>query len=173
MCGFCGFTGQIASPEEILESMKNKIIHRGPDSDGSHLDDGIAMGFRRLSFVDLEGGSQPIYNETRDMVITFNGEIYNHRELREELEAKGHVMGRSRLRSAVCPRKYISPPAARRAPTLACAVPLTSTDIKRAVSSRPRSNTRQPSTPQSSLLRTALTWFSLRRMQPATSRPRC
>ena len=79
MCGFCGFTGQIASPEEILESMKNKIIHRGPDSDGSHLDDGIAMGFRRLSFVDLEGGSQPIYNETRDMVITFNGEIYNHR----------------------------------------------------------------------------------------------
>ena len=44
MCGFCGFTGQIASPEEILESMKNKIIHRGPDSDGSHLDDGIAMG---------------------------------------------------------------------------------------------------------------------------------
>lgn len=50
-------------------------------------------GFRRLSFVDLEGGSQPIYNETRDMVITFNGEIYNHRELREELEAKGHVMG--------------------------------------------------------------------------------
>lgn len=71
MCGFCGFTGQIASPEEILESMKNKIIHRGPDSDGSHLDDGIAMGFRRLSFVDLEGGSQPIYNETRDMVITF------------------------------------------------------------------------------------------------------
>ena len=48
MCGFCGFTGQIASPEEILESMKNKIIHRGPDSDGSHLDDGIAMGFRRL-----------------------------------------------------------------------------------------------------------------------------
>ncbi len=47
---FCGFTGQIASPEEILESMKNKIIHRGPDSDGSHLDNGIAMGFRRLSF---------------------------------------------------------------------------------------------------------------------------
>lgn len=92
MCGFCGFTGQIATPEEILEKMKNKIIHRGPDSGGSHLDEGIAMGFRRLSFVDLEGGSQPIYNETRDMVITFNGEIYNHHEIREELEAKGHVM---------------------------------------------------------------------------------
>ena len=93
MCGFCGFTGQIATPEEILEKMKNKIIHRGPDSGGSHIDNGIAMGFRRLSFVDLEGGHQPIYNETRDMVITFNGEIYNHQEIREELEAKGHVMG--------------------------------------------------------------------------------
>lgn len=92
MCGFCGFTGQIASPEEILEKMKNKIIHRGPDSGGSHYDDGIAMGFRRLSFLDLEGGHQPIYNETKDMVITFNGEIYNHQEIREELEAKGHVM---------------------------------------------------------------------------------
>ena len=92
MCGFCGFTGQIASPEEILEKMKNKIIHRGPDSGGSHYDDGIAMGFRRLSFLDLEGGHQPIYNETKDMVITFNGEIYNHQEIREELEARGHVM---------------------------------------------------------------------------------
>lgn len=93
MCGFCGFTGQIATPEEILEKMKNKIIHRGPDSSGSHIDNGIAMGFRRLSFLDLEGGHQPIYNETKDMVITFNGEIYNHQEIREELEAKGHVMG--------------------------------------------------------------------------------
>lgn len=92
MCGFCGFTGQIAAPEEILEKMNNKIIHRGPDSSGSHIDTGIAMGFRRLSFVDLEGGHQPIYNETRDMVITFNGEIYNHHEIREELIAKGHVM---------------------------------------------------------------------------------
>lgn len=93
MCGFCGFTGQIASPEEILERMKNKIIHRGPDSGGSHIDTDIAMGFRRLSFLDLEGGNQPIYNETKDMVITFNGEIYNHQEIREELESKGHVMG--------------------------------------------------------------------------------
>ncbi|MBQ2412540.1 MAG: asparagine synthase (glutamine-hydrolyzing) [Anaerotignum sp.] len=93
MCGFCGFTGQIATPEEILEKMKNKIVHRGPDSGGSHIENGIAMGFRRLSFLDLEGGHQPIYNETKDMVITFNGEIYNHQEIREELIAKGHVMG--------------------------------------------------------------------------------
>ena len=92
MCGICGFTGRLATSEEILERMKSKIIHRGPDSGGSHIDSGVSMGFRRLSLIDLEGGHQPIYNETRDMVITFNGEIYNHLELREELIAKGHVM---------------------------------------------------------------------------------
>ncbi len=93
MCGFSGFTGEIASREEILTRMNDKIIHRGPDSCGTHIGDGIAMGFRRLSFVDIENGGQPIYNESKDMVITFNGEIYNHKELREELLAKGHVMG--------------------------------------------------------------------------------
>jgi len=93
MCGICGFTGRLANSEEILENMKNKIIHRGPDSGGSYIDDGVSMGFRRLSIIDLEGGHQPIYNETRDMVITFNGEIYNYQELREDLIAKAHVMG--------------------------------------------------------------------------------
>ena len=93
MCGICGFTGAIAKGNEILEIMKNKIIHRGPDSGGSYIDEGMAMGFRRLSIIDLEGGHQPIYNETKDMIITFNGEIYNHQELRENLIAKGHVMG--------------------------------------------------------------------------------
>lgn len=93
MCGICGFTGRLATSEEILKRMESKIIHRGPDSDGHYIDDGMSMGFRRLSIIDLEGGTQPIYNETRDMVITFNGEIYNQLELREELEAKGHVMG--------------------------------------------------------------------------------
>lgn len=93
MCGICGFTGRLATSEEVLENMKNKIIHRGPDSGGSYIDDGVSMGFRRLSIIDLEGGHQPIYNETKDMVITFNGEIYNYQELREDLIAKGHVMG--------------------------------------------------------------------------------
>lgn len=92
MCGICGFTGRLATSEEILDRMMNKIIHRGPDSGGKHIDDGVSMGFRRLSIVDLEGGTQPIYNETKDMVITFNGEIYNYKELREELIAKGHIM---------------------------------------------------------------------------------
>ena len=73
---------------DILENMMQKIIHRGPDSGGKHIDDGVSMGFRRLSIIDLEGGTQPIYNETKDMVITFNGEIYNHLELREELLQK-------------------------------------------------------------------------------------
>ncbi len=92
MCGICGFTGELVTSEEILEHMMEKIFHRGPDSGGKHIDTGIAMGFRRLSFIDLTGGDQPIYNETRDMVITFNGEIYNHQELREELLQKGHTM---------------------------------------------------------------------------------
>lgn len=92
MCGICGFTGRLATSEEILENMMQKIIHRGPDSGGKHIDDGVSMGFRRLSIIDLEGGTQPIYNETKDMVITFNGEIYNHLELREELLQKGHVL---------------------------------------------------------------------------------
>lgn len=73
MCGICGFTGRLLTSEEILENMMNKIIHRGPDSGGKHIDDGVSMGFRRLSIIDLEGGTQPIYNENRDMVITFNG----------------------------------------------------------------------------------------------------
>ncbi len=92
MCGICGFTGRLATSEEILERMMNRIIHRGPDSGGKHIDDGVSMGFRRLSIIDLDGGHQPIYNETKDMVITFNGEIYNYQELREELIAKGHTM---------------------------------------------------------------------------------
>lgn len=93
MCGICGFTGRLANSGEVLENMKDKIMHRGPDSGGSFIDDGMTMGFRRLSIIDLEGGHQPIYNETNDMIITFNGEIYNYQELREDLIAKGHVMG--------------------------------------------------------------------------------
>jgi asparagine synthase (glutamine-hydrolysing) len=69
----------------------NKIIHRGPDSAGQYIDDKAYMGFRRLSIIDLDNGSQPMFNEDRKIVITFNGEIYNHMELREELTAKGHT----------------------------------------------------------------------------------
>ena len=92
MCGFCGFAGELLQdPAEILHRMMGKIVHRGPDSAGEHIDEGAALGFRRLSIMDLDYGAQPMYNETGDVVITFNGEIYNYRSLREELEAKGHV----------------------------------------------------------------------------------
>ncbi|MBR5468399.1 MAG: asparagine synthase (glutamine-hydrolyzing), partial [Firmicutes bacterium] len=67
-------------------------IHRGPDSGGQYIEEGkVALGFRRLSIIDLDYGSQPMSNETDDIIITFNGEIYNHQELREDLIAKGHV----------------------------------------------------------------------------------
>ncbi|MGL4791489.1 MAG: asparagine synthase (glutamine-hydrolyzing), partial [Anaerotignaceae bacterium] len=91
MCGFCGFTGELIKSEEILDNMMNKIIHRGPDSEGKHIDEKVALGFRRLSIIDLGFGAQPMYNETDDVVITFNGEIYNYQELREELIEKGHI----------------------------------------------------------------------------------
>lgn len=91
MCGFCGFTGDLDDKETCLTNMMNKIIHRGPDSAGQHIDDSVAMGFRRLSIIDLDFGSQPMYNEDKSIVITFNGEIYNHQLLRENLIAKGHV----------------------------------------------------------------------------------
>ena len=91
MCGICGFTGNIDNKVVVLTNMMNKIIHRGPDSGGQHIDDGIALGFRRLSIIDLDHGSQPMYNEDGTIIITFNGEIYNHQELREDLTAKGHI----------------------------------------------------------------------------------
>ena len=91
MCGFAGFTGYLENGKDVLTDMMNRIIHRGPDSAGQHIDDKAYMGFRRLSIIDLDNGSQPMFNEDRKIVITFNGEIYNHRELREELIAKGHI----------------------------------------------------------------------------------
>ncbi len=71
--------------------MADKITHRGPDSQGYYLDRGIAMAFRRLSIIDLGGGSQPIYNEDQSKVLMFNGEIYNYRALREQLLEAGHT----------------------------------------------------------------------------------
>lgn len=96
MCGICGFTGEVLDENEnreaVLRRMTDVITHRGPDSSGFYLGDGIAMGFRRLSIIDItESGDQPIYNEDKTLVLTFNGEIYNYRPLREELLARGHT----------------------------------------------------------------------------------
>ncbi len=91
MCGFIGFTNHIKQTKETLQNMMNTIIHRGPDSSGEYIDDFIALGFRRLSIVDLEFGNQPMFNEDESLVLVFNGEIYNSRELRDVLVKSGHV----------------------------------------------------------------------------------
>lgn len=90
MCGICGFTGEVIDKSKIIENMADLIIHRGPDSAGYFGDNHIAMGFRRLSIIDLGGGDQPIYNEKNTLVLTFNGEIYNYKELKDELLEAGH-----------------------------------------------------------------------------------
>ena len=73
MCGLCGFTGEIVDRDAVLENMTEVITHRGPDSKGVYTDDKISMGFRRLSIIDLDNGSQPIYNEDKTLVLMFNG----------------------------------------------------------------------------------------------------
>ena len=79
MCGICGFTGQVVNRDDVIKNMTEVITHRGPDSDGVFTDDYISMGFRRLSIIDLDAGHQPIYNEDKSLVLTFNGEIYNYK----------------------------------------------------------------------------------------------
>ena len=92
MCGFTGFVGTLEDKERVLENMMNTIVHRGPDSAGMFTDEDAALGFRRLSIIDIgETGNQPLYNEDGSKVLTFNGEIYNYQELRDELIQAGHV----------------------------------------------------------------------------------
>lgn len=91
MCGIVGFVNQKNQKEATIEAMMERIIHRGPTSSGKYVDEQIALGFRRLSIIDLEGGSQPIYNQDRNKVIIFNGEIYNYQTLRTELETLGYL----------------------------------------------------------------------------------
>ncbi len=93
MCGFAGFTvrNENADNGAVIKAMADTIKHRGPDSEGYYVDESVALGFRRLSIIDLDGGKQPIANETGDIVAVFNGEIYNFKELRSELKALGHV----------------------------------------------------------------------------------
>ena len=93
MCGIVGFVNKSPKKEkkEQIELMLKRIAHRGPDSKGVFVDDDIALGFRRLSIIDVKGGSQPIYNEDNSLAIIFNGEIYNFLELKETLLKKGHV----------------------------------------------------------------------------------
>lgn len=94
MCGFVGFIHgtQPIQYKNIMEIMLQTIIHRGPDSDGIYSDEKVTLGFRRLSILDLSiAASQPFSTEDEDIILVFNGEIYNYRELREELKHYGHT----------------------------------------------------------------------------------
>ena len=91
MCGFVGFTNKIDNAGQVVEVMMDAIRHRGPDAGGKYVDADIALGHRRLSIIDVsEQGNQPLYSEDGKLVLCFNGEIYNYREIREELIKKGH-----------------------------------------------------------------------------------
>jgi len=92
MCGICVAVSDVGAVEaELIHGMCERIVHRGPDSEGLHVDGRVGLGMRRLSVIDLPGGQQPIFNEDRSMAIVFNGEIYNYRQLRTELVARGHT----------------------------------------------------------------------------------
>ena len=91
MCGFVGFVGGTDNQSEVLTKMMDRIVHRGPDMGGQFIDGRVALGFRRLSIIDLAAGKQPMYNEDGTVVCVFNGEIYNFMDLRTELQAKGHI----------------------------------------------------------------------------------
>ena len=91
MCGIVGFVGARADMDEILQAMMDRIVHRGPDGEGRFVDGQVALGHRRLSIIDLEGGKQPMFNEDGSLVVVFNGEVYNFQELREQLLAAGHT----------------------------------------------------------------------------------
>jgi asparagine synthase (glutamine-hydrolysing) len=92
MCGICGVVtaGRDRPDLDVVRRMSSRLVHRGPDSDGLHAEGPVALAARRLSIIDLEGGTQPIANEDGSVVVVQNGEIYNYRELRRELERAGH-----------------------------------------------------------------------------------
>ena len=94
MCGICGmfrYRDHEPADERLVRAMASRLAHRGPDDEGFYLDRAVGLGFRRLSIIDVEGGHQPLTNEDGTVWVTFNGEIYNFRELRDELEQRGHV----------------------------------------------------------------------------------
>lgn len=93
MCGICGVVGgsETESTKTFVRSMMGQMHHRGPDNHGIFVDHSVALGMRRLSIIDVDGGDQPVFNEDGSVVVVFNGEIYNFRELRRTLEGRGHT----------------------------------------------------------------------------------
>ena len=94
MCGFVGFINKDSDTEIMntvtVHQMADRILHRGPDQEGYYVDSDVSLGFRRLSIIDVDGGSQPLKNADGSKILVFNGEIYNYKELRDELEYKGY-----------------------------------------------------------------------------------
>ena len=93
MCGICGiynYKSRWPVPATVLHAMTTTMVHRGPDHEGYYIDDVVGLGMRRLRIIDLEGGVQPMPNEDQTIWVVFNGEIYNHKELRLDLESRGH-----------------------------------------------------------------------------------
>jgi asparagine synthase (glutamine-hydrolysing) len=106
MCGIAGIYERAgAADRRVVDAMTSRLVHRGPDGEGFHVDEHIALGMRRLAIVDVERGQQPLKNERGDVVVVFNGEIYNHGELRRWLRSRGHRLG-SRSDGAVLPHLY-------------------------------------------------------------------
>ncbi|MFN2579047.1 MAG: asparagine synthase (glutamine-hydrolyzing) [Pyrinomonadaceae bacterium] len=111
MCGITGWayldprTPPPEGGEELLRAMCDRMHHRGPDSEGYLIDDGIALGMRRLAIIDLLTGEQPTFNENHTVAVILNGEIYNYRELRAELESLGHCF-RSASDTEILPHLY-------------------------------------------------------------------
>ena len=99
MCGIAGaldLAGRREFPTSRLLAMTGAIARRGPDDERIHIEPGIALGVRRLSVVDLEGGRQPISNEDGSLWVAYNGELYDYPVLRKELLARGHRLARER-----------------------------------------------------------------------------
>src|SRR2546429_926093 len=111
MCGTPGLASlDLRTPppkgaEDLLSSMCDRMTHRGPDSEGYLVDDGIALGIRRLAIIDLITGDQPTFNEDRSVAVVLNGEIYNYRELRPDFQKRGHAF-RSASDTEILPHLY-------------------------------------------------------------------
>ena len=110
MCGICGVVQlrgeprQVIAPE-VLDRMTDAMTHRGPNDRGTHSGEGIALGVRRLSIVDVEGGHQPFANEDGRIWAVQNGELYNHDDVRSRLRGRGHSF-RSRCDTEILPHLY-------------------------------------------------------------------
>ena len=110
MCGICGVIGRAAlnpDREWVVRKMMDTLRHRGPDDGGLVFGQNFVFGHRRLAVIDLEYGAQPMQSEDGQVTITYNGEIYNFRELRTELEQAGEIFFSSSLQTTIRPQELL------------------------------------------------------------------